>query len=108
MSVLRLKDEIDVLSAHDHDYLHSVPIHAEEDTVHATDTSPVTRPDMVGSFKCQWALSDQFKAVEEVVEIAIGLLFSKSENTIVIDTDQILFGLIADPVFSHSAVLLLL
>jgi hypothetical protein len=108
VSVLRLKDEIDVLSAYDHNYLHSIPVHPEEDAVHATDTSSVPRPDMVGSFKCQWPLGDQFKAVEKVVEIAIGLLFSESEDTIVIDTDQVLFGLIADPVFSHSGVLLLL
>lgn len=74
-----------------------------KDTIYTAYTPPVAGFNKVNRLKGKWSFSNNFKTIKEPIEILVCLRGAKSLNTVLMNSDQVAFGGITQPVTSHSA-----
>jgi hypothetical protein len=101
-----LKRLVDVLlTQHAHDF-HDVVNNTVVNTVHATDTAPVARANIVDGLIQAGLPSELIEALKERSEVSVRLSFTVIANPTSVDSLEIGFRDFADPITRHCAAFL--
>ena len=98
---LCLKYIVQILSSDDRHYLDLSIVHLVENTICSADTSPIPLLYEVDRFEGEWSLGYDVKVLEKRFEILVGLCHAKSIYSVLMNSDQVFFGLITQSVLSH-------